>query len=217
MSKTILFIRHAESVANAGLATASPDSIPLTEKGIEQSKLLAGFLHDDPQLIVVSSFLRAKQTATPLIERFTDSEVETWNVHEFTYLSQKKCGHSSMADRKPLVKEFWQRSDPDYCDGDGAESFADFIERVRETVHKLENSPHQTIAVVTHGQFIRAVMWLLLTGKKEMNPSAMSKFFNFLEAVPFPNTAYLKISFGGEEKYISSILTDHLSQSLISY
>jgi probable phosphoglycerate mutase len=175
MSKTILFIRHAESAANAGLATASPDSIPLTEKGVEQSKLLADFLHDDPQSIVVSSFLRAKQTAAPLIERFAGSEIETWDVHEFTYLSQKRCGHSSMADRKPLVDEFWQKSDPDYCDGRGAESFADFIQRVRETVQRLENSQHQTIAVVTHGQFIRAAEIFILVRyliKKSTCPGA---------------------------------------------
>ena len=217
MDKKILLIRHAESAANAGLATASPDSIPLTEKGIEQARLLANFLTDAPSLIVVSPFLRARQTAAPLIERFSSAEVENWEVQEFTYLSKTRCGHSTMAMRKPLVKEFWDRSEPDYCDGDGAESFKAFISRVRQTLKKLEESLHPLDAVVTHGQFIRAALWLLMTGREEMNSSAMRKFFYFLEAMPFPNTAYVKLRFKGQENYTSRIYTDHLESSLISF
>jgi broad specificity phosphatase PhoE len=100
MDKKILLIRHAESAANAGLATVSPDSIPLTEKGIEQARLLANFLADAPALIVVSPFLRARQTAAPLIERFLNAEVENWEVQEFTYLSKTRCGHSGVAHAK---------------------------------------------------------------------------------------------------------------------
>jgi broad specificity phosphatase PhoE len=35
--KIVRLIRHAESVANAGLATTAPNSIPLTEKGLIQA------------------------------------------------------------------------------------------------------------------------------------------------------------------------------------
>jgi broad specificity phosphatase PhoE len=84
-------------------------------------------------------------------------------------------------------------------------------------LNKLEKSRHPSVAVVTHGQFIRAALWLLLTGREEMNSSAMTKFFYFLEAMPFPNTAYVKINFADQEKYISRIYTDHLKSSLISF
>jgi len=39
--KLVRLIRHAESSANAGLATAAPDSIPLTENGLHQARELA--------------------------------------------------------------------------------------------------------------------------------------------------------------------------------
>jgi broad specificity phosphatase PhoE len=80
MDKIILLIRHAESGANAGLATASLDSMPLTEKGTEQAQLLDRYLTDTTALKVVSPFLRAGQTAAPLIERFSSAEVENWEV-----------------------------------------------------------------------------------------------------------------------------------------
>jgi hypothetical protein len=50
--------------------------------------------------------LRAAQSAEPLIERFASAQVEKWLVHEFTYLSLERCGHSTMAMRNPLVEEF---------------------------------------------------------------------------------------------------------------
>lgn len=217
MNKTILLIRHAESTANAGLASASPELIPLTEKGKRQARQLAVFLTTMPDLIAVSPFLRARQTAAPLIERFSNADVEDWTVQEFTYLSRTRGGHSTVAMRKPLVDEFWRRSEPDYCDGKDAESFRNFILRVREILQKLENLPHRSIAVVTHGQFIRAALWLILTGRNEIDSPAMKNFFAFLQAIPFPNAAYVKISFAGHESYVSNILTDHLESSLISF
>jgi broad specificity phosphatase PhoE len=39
--KLVRLIRHAESAANAGLATTAPDSIPLTEKGQLQARAFA--------------------------------------------------------------------------------------------------------------------------------------------------------------------------------
>lgn len=217
MNKEVVLIRHAESEANAGLVSAAPDSIPLTAKGFEQAKLLAESFSFSPTLIIVSGFLRAKQTADPLIKSLPLAEVENWNVHEFTYLSPLRCGHSTMAERKPLVEEFWRRSEIDYCDGDGAESFEEFIGRIRETIENLRNSKHQSILIISHGQFIRGLIWLLLTERKDFDSAAMKEFYNFLEGFPFPNTGYIKIKLNENENYISNINTKHLSSILISY
>lgn len=40
-AKSVRLIRHAQSAANAGLATTAPDSIPLTELGHTQAQILA--------------------------------------------------------------------------------------------------------------------------------------------------------------------------------
>ena len=116
-------------------------------------------------------------------------------VQEFTYLSLGELGETTAAERGPLVKGYWDRCDVNYCDGDGAESFLDFIQRVRATIAKLGSSEHQTIAVFSHGQFIRAIMWLFLTGRNEIDSASMKEFEHFLISVPFPNAAIIKVSF----------------------
>jgi broad specificity phosphatase PhoE len=90
------------------------------------------------------------------------------------------------------------------------ESFVDFIGRVHETIERLKNSEHQTIPVFTHGQFIRAIMWLFLTGQGEINSMAMKEFYYFLLAFSFPNPGFIKLNFSESETCISNIITNHL-------
>jgi broad specificity phosphatase PhoE len=145
--KTIWLIRHGESAANAGLPTLSAESIPLTERGHGQAQRVAGSFSGDPSLIVTSPFLRARQTALPTIERFPLSQVEQRPVQEFTYLHLGDRGETTANDRRPLVEEYWKRGDVEHCDGDQAESFVSFIQRVEHTIRDIKASKYETIAV----------------------------------------------------------------------
>ena len=89
MEKTVFFVRHGESLANTGVATPDPSSIPLTEKGRLQAKIVSEYFSKQPELIVHSPYIRTLETATPLIERFPIAKVEEWPIHEFTYLDIK--------------------------------------------------------------------------------------------------------------------------------
>jgi len=51
--KTITFIRHGESIANAGGVTMAHDAIPLSELGKVQAQALAVALDLQPGRIVV--------------------------------------------------------------------------------------------------------------------------------------------------------------------
>src|SRR5215475_7985470 len=126
-SKNVWLIRHAESIGNAGLATSRPDTIPLTGRGIEQASYLADSFSQAPALIVTSPYIRTQQSAKPTIQRFPAARQEQWEVQEFTYLSPARYLDTTAADRIPFVEAYWSRCDPHYVDGDGAESFADFI------------------------------------------------------------------------------------------
>lgn len=101
-------VRHGESAANAGAVTTDPASIPLTEAGRGQARSTAAAIMQRPNLIVVSSYLRTRQTTAPSIERFPDVPVETWPVQEFTYLSPGRCAGTTTAQRRPLVEAYWQ-------------------------------------------------------------------------------------------------------------
>ena len=191
--KEVWLIRHAESTANAGAATFAPESIPLTDKGLEQARCVADQVTNRPDLIVVSPFLRSQQTAAPLIARYSDVPVEQWPIQEFTYLAPERCHDTTFLQRQPLVAAYWSRNDPDYRDGAGAESFAGLMSRAQSTLAQIKKPDERFVVFISHGQFIRAVIWLLMHELAEMKIETMSAFHCFLEAVSVPNAAIVKI------------------------
>ncbi|HEV7397946.1 MAG TPA: histidine phosphatase family protein [Pyrinomonadaceae bacterium] len=208
--KEVWLIRHGESTANAGAATFSPESVPLTERGMAQARCIAEQVSDRPDLIVVSSFLRSQQTAAPLIAKYPDVKVEEWPVQEFTYLSPDRCHNTSFLDRKPLVAEYWARNDAYYCDGPGAESFANLLERALATVARIKAADNEFIVMLSHGQFLRGVIWLLLHELDEMKVETMEGFHGFLDAVSIPNAAIFKIKQQAPHLWFSSVFGSYI-------
>lgn len=152
-----IFIRHGESTANAGLASVDVASIALTERGAGQAGQLAREWTETPSLIVTSPFQRTRQTAAPTIARFPGVPVETWDIAEFTYLQPARWNGTAAADRRPHVERYWTAANPDYSDGEGAESFAGFLRRVETALARLAALPLGSLAYVFgHGQFIQA-------------------------------------------------------------
>jgi broad specificity phosphatase PhoE len=188
-------IRHGESEANAGLPTTDPERIKLTARGVEQSKRIARAFEEEPTLIVVSPYLRARQTARPTLDRFPHIRREEWAVQEFTYLAAPRDRALTFDQRRPLAQAYWTRCDPFYIDGPGAESFSDLMIRVERFVERLARIGDGAIAVFSHGQFMQAVVWSLLCGTVNICPDSMGHFRQFLEAVPFPNGAFIRLCF----------------------
>lgn len=159
--KHVRLIRHGESAANAGEASSDHASIPLTPKGVEQAHLVAGSFAQAPDLIVASPFTRAHSTAMATAAVFPHIPFETWPIHEFTYLEPARCTGTTVADRREWVEAYWAKADPGFTDGEGAESFLDFISRARSFLKRLAEHPAQDIVAYSHGQFINAVAWLI--------------------------------------------------------
>ena len=157
--KHVRLIRHGESAANAGEASLDHASIPLTLKGIEQANLVASSFNHAPDLIITSPFSRAQATAMATLAAFTATPLETWPIHEFTYLEPARCANTTVAQRRDWVEAYWAKSDPAFTDGAGAESFLDFICRAQSFLDQLAKHPAQVILVFSHGQFMNAVTW----------------------------------------------------------
>jgi broad specificity phosphatase PhoE len=177
----VWFIRHAESEANAGRATPDAAMVGLTWRGRRHAKTIARSFRTKPSLIITSSYERAIQTAEPTLRRFPDVPHKIWPVQEFTYLS---TSHqiSTKRERRPLVEAFWGRNDPEYVDGEDAESYAQFLFRVKTVFEYLNNvADEEFIVIFSHGQFIRAVHWTLQHGSL---PTDMRAFQHFLRTVP---------------------------------
>jgi broad specificity phosphatase PhoE len=109
--KTVRLIRHAQSAANAGLSTTAPDTIPLTDLGRLQAQALADSMTSVPDLIVASSFERARDTAIPTAKRYPGVPFEIWDVEEFTYLSPERFAGTTQANRRPMVDTYWDAGD----------------------------------------------------------------------------------------------------------
>ena len=191
--KDIWLIRHAESLANIGEATSTPREIPLSENGLRQADDLANSIDDRPDLIIISPYIRAEQTAEPFFELYPDVEVETSLVQEFTYLSVSRCRGTNSAQRRPWSEEYWERADPNYCDGDQSESFAEFIGRCSRFTSQMREREFELAFVFTHGQFIQGLLWNSMRFGREITSESMKAFQKFMTSFSIPNTAIIRV------------------------
>ena len=80
---------------------------------------------------------------------------------------------------KPQVEAYWVQADPGDRRGNGAESFTDLLGRSSDCLSRLSAQASGPVVVFTHGLFMRAVAWSLLTGvtmpgTRKCAPSAAS-------------------------------------------
>lgn len=185
--KHVRLIRHGESAANAGEASLDHATIALTPKGMEQAYLVARSFTHAPALIVASPFARAQATAMATVAVFPATPLETWPIQEFTYLEPARCTNTTVAERRAWVEAYWSRSDPAFRDGEGAESFLDFILRVQSFLDRLGKHPAQDISVFSHGQFINAVAWLIERKPPSIGGQAMADWREYEITNHVPN------------------------------
>jgi 2,3-bisphosphoglycerate-dependent phosphoglycerate mutase len=210
---TILLIRHGESQANAGVATLHPKTVELTEKGWEQARSIAEYLYQEKPLdfILISSFRRAKQTALPTLALFPSVPREVSPVHEFTYLGLQHNIPSTVKERLPLVQNYWEECKPWTVKGQGSESFADFIKRVKQLQLRLKERRYPSVAVFSHEQFICAFLWSLQQGWLNLTQNDMKGYREFFLANRIPNGGIVQVQF--DDRYTSGqyeLLTSHL-------
>lgn len=191
----VWFIRHGESISNANLPTAHPAESELTPQGHSEARAVVQAIPHAPNLIVMSPYLRARQTAVPTIERFPETAVATWPVHEFTYLHPERYNGTRGTERGPWAAAYWERSDPQEEEMGGGESFASLLQRVAAMNGRLQQQPHDFIVVFSHGLFLRAFLWTWLMGTPQPTTQAMRRFQSFLRAVKLPNTAIIKTAY----------------------
>jgi broad specificity phosphatase PhoE len=207
---TVWLIRHGESEANSGLPTDDQVNIKLTEKGHQQARQIAVYIEQQPSLIVTSPFLRTKQTAQPSIERFASTPHTEWQVQEFNYLATARRKNTTLAQRIPMADEYWQRCDPFYVDGDGAESFAEMVSRVNNLKKQIQNLDEGFVVVFTHGMFMRAFLWSLLFNDIEASVEGMQQVRILLDLFKIPNGAILKLFNRNQEIWMNGVQTSHL-------
>ncbi|MFQ5399171.1 MAG: histidine phosphatase family protein [Anaerolineae bacterium] len=208
----IWFIRHGESTSNANLRTTHPADSPLTPQGEREAKSIAASFDHRPDLLIVSPYLRARQTAAPTVARFHPIPQEHWPVQEFTFLAPIRYLNTTGTERIPFARDYWQRNDPQYKDGGEGESFAELMDRVQHVLARLRHPPAPFTAVFSHGLFLGALLWSILTGTAEVSPESMERYHYFVRSIHLPNGAIIRASFCNDGAvFLSPFDTSHLS------
>ncbi|XZW58071.1 histidine phosphatase family protein [Acinetobacter baumannii] len=189
---SIFLIRHAESEANINGKTLSHASITLSEDGHKQAQALCLKLPEIDH-VIVSQYLRTHQTAAPLLEKYNLNFEVDKHLHEFSYLSERKCANTNIDDRKAWVNAYWEKMDYQYKDADDAESFEDLYMRVQAIHEKLkvlaENYVQKNLTVFSHGQFLQ-LLRMQIQRPQPISKDLMQQFRYNLVYQPIRNTQF---------------------------
>ena len=158
---TVWFIRHGESLSNAGHVVANTHDVELTDLGHRQAQEVSAAFDTAPDLVILTPYLRTHQTAAPLLQKFPDVKKEIWPLQEFSCLSPDKYNNTSSEQRLPHVAAYWDRCDPEHIEGPGAESFNQMSERIETALARLQQAPQDFVAVFAHGWIMQTLRFLL--------------------------------------------------------
>jgi len=211
----IYLVRHGESTLNTDDGKGCHTKVsPLTEKGRQQAQKIFKILKKEKfNLFVVSEYQRTKETAEPFTRHYSGKiPVKVWPVHEFTVHSEDKYLNLTSRDRQALANRYWQGSDPDHCDGQGAESYRNLMERIDFVIKKIKKERFEKILIFTHGNFIRQVIWRILYPDVKIDEKTMESGGLFGWGMDVQNTALVKILKYNNKLYIGDIDDKHLEK-----
>jgi len=164
ITKTVYFVRHGQSEHNVAPIFQSPDS-KLSNIGIEQAKYIADRVSRLSFDVLISSpFERAKQTAEEISKK-------TGKIPEYSDLFTERVKPSSI-NNKPhsdeLASNLWREWDKSLYTsglkiGDG-ENYDDLVNRADRALDFFNNRQEQSFVVVTHGFFLRTIIFRVLIG-----------------------------------------------------
>lgn len=193
--KEVWLIRHGESVSNANLPTKHPAQSELTPRGEAEAEKIVRAIPRAPDLIVVSPFVRARQTAAPTMARFPEAPVEAWPIYEFTYLHPSRYDGTTGAQRGPFARDYWERGDPEEKELGEGESFAELLRRLQQLTDRLRQRSEEFIVLFGHGLFFRGLLWQWIVGPQPATPQTMRRYQHFVQGVAMPNGAIVKATF----------------------
>jgi broad specificity phosphatase PhoE len=188
----LTLIRHAQSVSNAGGITQAHLAIPLTAHGHTQARALGARLTGPAPAVAVSRFVRAQQTAAPYCQRFNLPAQVDADLDEFSLIDADLIAGLDGPQRKPHVKAFWAELDLHRRLGENADTFAEFIERVRRFQYRM-NTLQDGAVIFGHGIWLAMLSWLL-QGRGVDNRQEMGAFRAFQLELSMPNCAVFEVA-----------------------
>ena len=192
--KSLYFIRHGESLANAGGAPLPNADIPLTDIGHQQA---VHRLHRwqtlgvIPSRIYHSDMYRTKQTALPFCEYYGITATPLGLLNELNTLAFEHIKNIGTDARRQMNTHWWQTTELDHKDGIGADSFGEFLDRVDRFINQLDKFDHQTL-IFGHGIWLGLLAYRLM-GLPVCNNSDIQRFRQYQTSLPMHNTALYRL------------------------
>ncbi len=177
----LLLIRHGRTASNVThlLDTAAPGA-PLDEVGLEQARVLAESLADEPiEAVYASDLVRSQQTAAPLAARHGVEVLVRGGIREI------QAGEDEMSADwvRYLTTIMSWRTDLD-ARMPGGESGREVLERFDAVLDEAHAAGHRTVAIVSHGAMIRT--WAA--------SRATNLTLDFLRTTALDNTIVLELT-----------------------
>jgi broad specificity phosphatase PhoE len=163
--KTIYLVRHGESTSNVSNVVQSSEDV-LTPAGERQAEILAERLSKlSFQNLIVSDFVRTKQTVAPLLKRINTEPKYSELLREARRPSSL-VGSSLSGDgfavyeresKTHVLDSEWHFEDE--------ENYFDIIERIKKLFVLVDGLEGDTV-LISHGRFtVYLVMYVILGGK----------------------------------------------------
>jgi|GEM_PF-2677515 len=158
----VILVRHGHTTGNAGKQTSGFAEILLEETGHKQAQLVADEIIKNYGVkgighIITTPYLRAQQTAEPLVARTGRTPLIQPNWREITYLQPSAADGKTYEDRAALRDIFWSATslNPDYRDEgevrlDSANSFLDRVRSSLGTLTTLAAAGDGAVVVYAH-------------------------------------------------------------------
>jgi broad specificity phosphatase PhoE len=155
-SMKIYMIRHGETTSDVENRYGGDYDDHLTAKGVEQAKQLAAkFANHEIQIIFSSSRIRTKETSE-ILKDTLDCDVQIVddlrerNTYGVLTGMVKTDARNKYPELVSLVRDYRNTID-------GAESYNNFLSRVKNAFDQIVKTPYDSIAVISHGGPIKCI------------------------------------------------------------
>ncbi len=181
----IYIVRHGETNDNKRLFYSNYNE-KLNKQGEEQANLLAKKLESISFDFIISSPLeRAKQTAE-IINKKLKKEIffnDLIKEREMPKECDKQYAYS--AKNKKIRRMIEENSDKVNWHYDDEENYTEYKERIEKFLKYLNNFKKETILIVSHGECIRMIVFLLMLQEKSFSSDI---YYNFIKLFKINNT-----------------------------
>lgn len=174
--KKIYFVRHGETGGNVGGYWQGPQE-PLNPRGLQQADVVAMRAQGlTVNRLVASTMVRAQQTAAA-IGKSINVAVESSDLFREIKDPSSVSSDSASLEQDVLIESYRAArkehiNEPDFRFED-EETATEFFERIKAALEFLRELPEENIMVVSHGNFLRSMIGLIIQEGKYLHTDMM--------------------------------------------